>query len=58
MKRKKFRIIVFSLLGAGLAAMIVSVNVTEERTKELLLGATGLLYLAAAVQIVIYKRNG
>lgn len=58
MKRKKFRIIVFSLLGVGLASMILSMNMKEESTKDLLLGLTGLLYLAAAIQIVIYKRNG
>ena len=58
MNRKKFRIITFSLLGAGLASMIVSLAMENERTKELLLGLTGLLYLTAAIQIVIYKRNG
>jgi hypothetical protein len=57
-KRRKFRIIVFSLLGAGLAVMIASMYMRKESTKELLLGLTGLLYLAAAIQIVIYKRNG
>lgn len=58
MKRKKFRIITFSLLGAGLIPMIASMGIEKESMKELLLGVTGLLYLAAAIQIVIYKRNG
>ena len=38
--------------------MIVSMYMKEERAKDLLLGLTGLFYLAAAIQIVIYKRNG
>ena len=38
--------------------MILSLAMDNETTKELLLGLTGLLYLAAAIQIVIYKRNG
>jgi hypothetical protein len=56
--RTKFRIIAFSLLGAGLVSMLVSLYVEGETTKHLLLGLTGLFYLAAAIQIVIYKRNG
>lgn len=58
MRRAKFHIIVFSLLGAGLVVMILSMIVKEEGTKMLCLGITGLFYLAAAIQIVIYKRNG
>ena len=55
MSKKNFRIVVFSLLFAGLAAMIASLVVKNESTKTILLSITGVFYLGAAIQIVIYR---
>ena len=55
MRRKNFRIVVFSLLGAGLITMILSLLVADEGRKKVLLMITGGFYLAAAVQIVVYR---
>ena len=55
MSRTNFRIVTFSLLFAGLALMIASIVVQSEQTKTILLACTGAFYLAAGIQIVIYK---
>jgi hypothetical protein len=55
MQKRNFRIVVFSLLFAGLAVMISSLVVKNESTKTILLSITGVFYLAAAVQIIIYR---
>ncbi|HXB95043.1 MAG TPA: hypothetical protein VNU70_07785 [Puia sp.] len=55
MRKKNFRIVVFSLLGAGLITMILSLLVEDENRKKVLLMITGGFYLAAAVQIVVYR---
>ena len=57
MGKKNFRIVTFSLLFAGLGLMIVSLLVRDETTKTILLGLTGLFYIAAGIQIVIYKKR-
>jgi hypothetical protein len=57
MGKKNFRIVTFSLLFAGLGAMIVSLLVRKESTKTILLGLTAMFYVAAALQIVIYKNR-
>jgi uncharacterized membrane protein YfcA len=57
MSRTQFRIVVFSLLFAGLGVMIGSLYAKDEKTKTIMLSITGALYLAAAVQIVIYRRK-
>jgi hypothetical protein len=55
MGRRNFRIVTFSLLFAGLGLMIASLLVRSESTKTILLGLTAACYIAAALQIVIYK---
>lgn len=55
MSRKYFRIVTFSLLFAGLAIMIGSIFVNGQTTKTIMLGLTAMFYLAAGIQIVIYK---
>lgn len=55
MRRKNFRILVLSLLAAGLITMIISIMVEDEGRKKVLLIMTGGFYLAAAVQIVVYR---
>jgi hypothetical protein len=55
MSKRNFRIVTFSLLFAGLGLMIASLLVKRESTKTILLGLTAVLYLAAALQILIYK---
>ena len=55
MSKKYFRIVTFSLLFAGLAIMLGSLLVRSETTKTIMLGATATFYLAAGIQIVIYK---
>lgn len=55
MSRTNFRILVFSLLGAGLITMIISIGMADEGRKKVLLIMTGGFYLAAAVQIVVYR---
>ncbi len=57
MTKKNFRIVTFSLLFAGLAIMITSLFVNNESTKMILLGLTATLYLAAALQIIVYKKK-
>ena len=57
MRKKNFRIVAFSLLFAGLGAMIASLLVRQESTKMILLGLTATFYVAAALQIVIYKNR-
>jgi len=49
--------VTFSLLFAGLGIMITSLFVNNESTKTILLALTGTLYMAAALQIVIYKKR-
>ena len=55
MQRTRFRIIVFCLLGAGLVVMIVSMFAVDAKTRDLLLSLTGGMYLAAAIQIVVFR---
>lgn len=55
MQRRRFRIVTFSLLFIGLGIMMGSLFAKLETTKTLLLGLTGFFYLAAAINIVIYK---
>ena len=57
MNRRNFRIVTFSLLFAGLGMMIASLLVRSESTKTILLGLTAAFYIAAALQIVIYKNR-
>lgn len=57
MGKRNFRIVTFSLLFAGLVAMIVSLLVRQESTKRILLSVTAAFYIAAALQIVIYKNR-
>jgi hypothetical protein len=57
MSKKNFRIVTFSLLFAGLGCMIVSLLVRQQSTKTILLSLTGAFYIAAALQIVIYKNK-
>jgi hypothetical protein len=57
MSKRKFRIVTFSLLFAGLAVMVASMFAKEERTQTILLSVTGAFYLAAAVQIIIYRKR-
>ena len=57
MTKRNFRIVTFSLLFAGLAIMIASLFVNNESTKMILLGSTATLYLAAALQIIVYKKK-
>ena len=45
----------FSLLFAGLGFMIGSILVENGSTKRIMLGLTATFYLAAGIQIVIYK---
>jgi phosphate starvation-inducible membrane PsiE len=49
--------VTFSLLFAGLGSMIASLFVDNESTKMILLWVTAILYLAAALQIVVYKKK-
>ena len=57
MSKKNFRLVTFSLLFAGLGCMIVSLLVRNDSTKMILLGLTATFYIAAALQIVIYKKR-
>jgi hypothetical protein len=57
MSKRNFRIVTFSLLFAGLGLMVASLLAREESTKTLLLSLTGMLYLAAAIQIIIYRKK-
>jgi hypothetical protein len=57
MSKLNFRIVTFSLLFAGLAVMVASMLVAAESTKTILLSVTGGFYLAAAIQIIIYRRR-
>jgi hypothetical protein len=57
MSKQNFRIVTFSLLFAGLGVMVASMLVTAEGTKTILLSLTGAFYLAAAIQIIIYRRK-
>ncbi|HEV2479903.1 MAG TPA: hypothetical protein VGS79_09560 [Puia sp.] len=57
MTKRNFRIVTFSLLFAGLAIMITSLFVNNESTKTILMALTATLYMAAALQIVIYKKR-
>lgn len=57
MSRTNFRIVTFSLLFAGLGLMIASLFVNNESTKTVLLFLTAGFYIAAALQIVIYKNR-
>lgn len=45
------------MLFAGLGCMIASLFARSESTKTILLGLTGLFYIAAGIQIVIYKKR-
>jgi hypothetical protein len=55
MSKRNFRIVVFSLLFAGLGCMVASMWAKEEHTKTILLSLTGVCDLGAAIQIIIYK---
>jgi hypothetical protein len=55
MSKRNFRVVVFSLLAAGLVLMAMGVIVGEGRTQTILLSLTGAFYLAAAIQIAIYR---
>jgi len=55
MGRKRFRIVTFSLLFAGLGTLIASMLVGAEASRRILLSLTGVFYLAAAIQIIIYR---
>jgi archaellum biogenesis protein FlaJ (TadC family) len=57
MSKRNFKIVTFSLLFAGLGFMIASLLVRLESTKTILLGITATFYVAAALQIVIYKNR-
>lgn len=57
MSKKNFRLVTFSLLFAGLGCMIASLFTDQESTKKILLSLTAALYIAAALQIVIYKNR-
>ena len=57
MRKARFRIITFSLLFAGLGIMIGSMYAKEEKTKTIMLSVTGLFYLAAAVQIFVFRKK-
>ena len=49
--------VTFSLLFAGLGVMVAAMLAKEEGTKTVLLSLTGMLYLAAAIQIIIYRKK-
>jgi hypothetical protein len=55
MSKRNFRIVVFSLLGAGLVFLVLGAVVDNGQTRTLLLSFTGVFYLAAAIQIVLYR---
>jgi len=55
MSKRNFRIVVFSLLGAGLVLMVIGATVGSGSTRTILLSLTGTFYLAAAIQIVLYR---
>jgi hypothetical protein len=57
MSKRNFRMVTFSLLFAGLGVMVAAMLAKEEGTKTLLLSLTGMLYLAAAIQIIIYRKK-
>lgn len=57
MTKRNFRIVTFSLLFSGLGLMIASLFVNNETTKMILLALTATFYMAAALQIVIYKKR-
>jgi hypothetical protein len=57
MTKTTFRTVTFSLLFLGLGLMVASMWAKEEGTKTILLSATGVLYLAAALLIIIYRRR-
>ncbi len=57
MTKRNFRIVTFSLLFGGLGIMIASLLVKKESTKMILLGLTAAFYIAAALQIVVYKNR-
>jgi hypothetical protein len=55
MSKRNFRIVVFSLLGAGLVFLVLGAVADNGQTRKILLSLTGTFYLAAAIQIVIYR---
>jgi len=57
MSKRNFRIVTFSLLFAGLGIMVASMWAREEGTKTILLSVTGVLYLAAALLIIVYRKK-
>jgi hypothetical protein len=57
MTKTKFRTVTFSLLFLGLGVMVASMWAKEEGTKTILLSVTGVLYLAAALLIITYKKR-
>jgi hypothetical protein len=57
MSKRNFRIVTFSLLFAGLGCMLASLLFSQESTKRIFLGLTAVFYVAAALQIVIYKNR-
>jgi uncharacterized membrane protein len=57
MTKIKFRTVTFSLLFAGLGVMVASMWAKQESTKTILLSVTGVLYLAAALLIIVYRKK-
>jgi hypothetical protein len=57
MTKTTFRTVTFSLLFLGLGVMVASMWAKEERTKTILLSVTGVLYLAAALLIIVYRKR-
>jgi hypothetical protein len=57
MTKTTFRTVTFSLLFLGLGLMVASMWARAESVKTILLSATGVLYLAAALLIVVYRRR-
>jgi hypothetical protein len=55
MSKRNFRIVVFCLLGAGLVTMVIGATVDGGQARTILLSLTGAFYLAAAIQIVVYR---
>jgi len=57
MTKTTFRIVTFGLLFLGLGIMVASMWAREEGTKTILLSVTGVLYLAAALLIIVYRKK-
>jgi uncharacterized membrane protein len=57
MSKRNFRIVTFGLLFLGLGVMVASMWAKQESTKTILLSVTGVLYLAAALLIIVYRKK-